>query len=738
MAEAKELVAALKKQLAEVEADLRARSEDPELVWAQSLRAEYATARERGRTALAWSVWRDGEVALAGVAWVLATVFVRFVEDNRLVDRVWIAGAGDRMSDAVDAETAFYAADPARNSRDWLRDAFAALTEYPATQGLVDPGHNPVWTAPLGADLCDAILGFWRQQDAQGELEWSLADPAWDTRFLGDLYQDLSEFAKKKYALLQTPDFVEEFILDRTLIPALAEVPLAELKMIDPTCGSGHFLLGGFARILDAWLLEAPAMDVRARVQHALDAVNGVDINPFAVAIARFRLTLAALQACVVTRLADAPAFRLRIAVGDSLLVTRGELVRSQGTLDLDDGEDDGPAGFLYAAEDVDDYPDILTARRYHVVVGNPPYITVKDKALNEAYRRGYETCKGKYALSVPFMELFFDLAVRGNGHTAGWVGQITSNSFMKREFGAKLIEDMLSGVDPLNPVDLTDVIDASGAYIPGHGTPTVILIGRRRRPVGDTVHAVLGVRGEPGQPVNPRRGLVWSEIADHVDSPDGFDGNYVTITDLPRDTLAHHPWSLSGGGAGAVKDAIDAAGSESVSQAVDLVGVFGMTNADEAFLAPRAAFGRRGVESALHRRLVVGESIRDFGFGPGDDSLFPYQDGQLLPIADFPGIYMWLWPAKSTTWSRVTFNKTSYRAEGRTWWEWHQVALDRLRTPLSIAFAFVATHNHFVLDRGGKVFNRSAPVIKLPAEATVDDHLGLLGVLNSSTACFW
>ena len=53
------------------------------------------------------------------------------------------------------------------------------------------------------------------------------------------------------------------------------------------------------------------------------------------------------------------------------------------------------------------------------------------------------------------------------------------------------------------------------------------------------------------------------------------------------------------------------------------------------------------------------------------------------------------------------------------------------------IAFAFVATHNH-LLDRGGKVFSRSAPVIKLPAEASEDDHLALLGVLNSSTACFW
>src|SRR6185369_11253292 len=53
-------------------------------------------------------------------------------------------------------------------------------------------------------------------------------------------------------------------------------------------------------------------------------------------------------------------------------------------------------------------------------------------------------------------------------------------------------------------------------------------------------------------------------------------------------------------------------------------------------------------------------------------------------------------------------------------------------------AFAFVATHNHFVLDRGGKVFNRTAPIIKLPESATEEDHLALLAYLNSSTACFW
>ena len=74
----------------------------------------------------------------------------------------------------------------------------------------------------------------------------------------------------------------------------------------------------------------------------------------------------------------------------------------------------------------------------------------------------------------------------------------------------------------------------------------------------------------------------------------------------------------------------------------------------------------------------------------------------------------------------------------GLTWYEWQETYPNKLKTPLTITFGEVATHNHFVLCRGGLVFNRTAPVIKLPAEATEDDHLALLACLNSSTAAFW
>ena len=131
--------------------DLRASSDDPGSEWGRDLKAEYAAATERGRTGFSWSEWRDGEVDLAAVAWVLATVFIRFCEDNDLIDGPWITGEGRRHSQAADNETEFYRTEPSRNARDWLRAGFEALAALPAGKALLDQ-HNLVWRAPIGAD----------------------------------------------------------------------------------------------------------------------------------------------------------------------------------------------------------------------------------------------------------------------------------------------------------------------------------------------------------------------------------------------------------------------------------------------------------------------------------------------------------------------------------------------------------------------------------------------------------
>jgi len=712
------LTAALQKVVLELEDDLRARVENDTDLRGRWV-VEHSRAVQRGRTASAWVAWRDDRVTQAAVAWVLTSVFVRFCEDNGLLSPVWIAGPENRRQEALDAQLAFFRLHPLDTDREWLQQAVQHLAGLPATAELVGEHAALHLIAPSG-DAVTKLLAFWRQRTDTGRLVYDFTDPGLSTRFLGDLYQDLSAYAKATFALLQTPVFVEEFILDRTLEPALDERPLEGFRMIDPTCGSGHFLLGAFERLLDRWQKRAPATEMQLLVQQALDSVHGVDLNPFAVAIARFRLTVAAMSACGLRSLESAPAFRFHLAVGDSLLHGPGQQTL-HGDADL--------SGFTYATEDFDVLQTILAGGRYDVVVGNPPYITVKDKVLNQAYRERYSTCKGTYALTVPFMERFFSLAKPGyDGQPAGWTGQITSNSFMKREFGSKLIEEFLA------LKELRLVADTSGAYIPGHGTPTVIVVGRNQRPVGQTVRAVLGVRGEPGRPDNPAKGIVWTSIVEHVDEP-GWDDSWVTVTDLDRALMERHPWSLTGGGAVMLLASIEAGDRRSLAGVVAEIGRTTHTGNDEAFFLPIASTPTYSLAEDVVP-VVLGEEVRDFRLAPTTGTIFPYgPSGAPRGLSEPARRY--LWRTRRSLETQMDFQQT--KAErGLRWFDHSMFFPKRYGIPLSIAFAFVATHNHFVLDRGGRVFKQTAPVIKLPLGATEDEHLALLGVLNSSTACFW
>lgn len=718
-----DLTPQLRAQVLTLEGDLRDRlSADPETEarW----RAEHQGAVTAERSAASWVEFRDDRITQVAVAWVLTSVFLRFCEDNALVGPVWIAGPPARRQEALDAQLAYFRTNPDETDREWLMEGFQHLADLQATADLVSPTSPLRLLSPSG-NAVTALLTFWRAKNSDGELVHDLRDPDLSTRFLGDLYQDLSDHAKKTYALLQTPVFVEEFILDQTLEPALAERPLDGFRLIDPTCGSGHFLLGAFDRLVTRWHEQDASLDDDTVVTRALDSLCGVDINPFAVAIARFRLTVAALHRTGPRSLENAPEWPIHVHTGDSLLFGREQQEIDMGLLDADNQA----SGYTYSTEDRAVLREVLRPGSYDVVVGNPPYITVKDKALNQRYRELYHTCKGTYALTVPFMERFFSLARPGrDGQPAGWTGQITSNSFMKREFGSKLIEDFLVRKD------LRLVADTSGAYIPGHGTPTVIITGRNQRPAGDTVRAVLGVRGEPGRPDQPENGLVWRALADHVDSP-GYEDEWVTITDLDRVVLGEHPWSLTGGGASELGATIESSKRHLADFIQPPIGGSIRAGADEAFMRPIAWTTKTDELASRLRPLVMGDMVRDWTSAPDTSIVFPYSYPDGDPDGD--DLHRELWPWRTVLAARATFQGRMADA-GLEWWEYMQFTKAPYRTRLSITFAFVATHNHFVLDRGGNVFNRSAPVIKLPEGASEDDHLALLGVLNSSTACFW
>lgn len=684
------------------------------------LYAEYEAARRLKRTAATWTVWRNERVTQAAVAWVLGTVFVRFCEDNGLFGTsCFLAGpTKDRAVWAEESQEEYFRANPTHTDRDWVLAAFDHIGRTQAGRTLFDPAHNAAYQLPISHDGAKDLIAFWRRTDADGILVHDFTDPKWDTRFLGDLYQDLSEATRKTYALLQTPEFVEEFILDLTLTPAIEEFGHDVVKMIDPTCGSGHFVLGAFHRLVEQWDERAPGRDRQEVVKLALDAVHGVDINPFAVAIARFRLLIAALKVAEFTDFDRAAgySFPLNLAIGDSLIRVR------QPTIDgLSDIEK--IASFSYSVEDLDEHEDILRDGRYHVVVGNPPYITPKDKGLNEIYRQQYQdVCSGKYALSVPFAQLFFELAKSPavDGRGAGHVGQITANSFMKREFGKKLITSFFA-----TKVDLTYVIDTSGAYIPGHGTPTVILVGRHRRiHRADTIRTVMGIRGEPGAPEDPAEGHVWSAIRDQVNKG-GSESAWISVSDVPRASLSGHPWSLSGGGADVLKDEITA-GCERLGQLAD-AGISAVVGEEEAYVLAKWT-------KSPTREVVDGDGVRDYSIS-ANARYWPYLEPPSIRIdaGEEPDV----WRSRRTVRGYVMFGK-SKEARGLHWAAFGMLNLQRLRAGKLIVWAEVSTHNHFCLAESGGVFKQTAPTLQFVDESDDAAIHGVLGLLNSSTACFW
>jgi hypothetical protein len=230
-----------------------------------------------------------------------------------------------------------------------------------------------------------------------------------------------------------------------------------------------------------------------------------------------------------------------------------------------------------------------------------------------------------------------------------------------------------------------------------------VILLMRGRRPLGETVRAVMGIRGEPKPPEDPAKGLVWTEIVGFVDRTDGT-GSFVSVSDVQRVRFAKHPWSLGGGGAAELKVALDSAGSLRLRSVAEEIGFGAVTREDDAYLVSAPVARRFGIEGPQARPLVAGENVRNWTIDDPCEAIWPY-DPQTLETCETGAVARALWPWKAQLSSRSAYGQTQLE-RGLEWFEYSMFFRERFRTPLSITFAFVATHNHFVLDRGGKVFN--------------------------------
>lgn len=241
-----------------------------------------------------------------------------------------------------------------------MKSLFKALSDGQPALGLVALGglFDPEKLAHLGTCKIENkrflkaiwhVAWFRPEGQAMTKVNWR----DMETEELGSVYESLLELtpelnleareftfaegdatkgnARKVSGSYYTPDSLVKLLLDTTLDPVLdaAEArnpsdPVSEilkLSMIDPACGSGHFLLGAARRAAGRIARHRMPGAISQEVfQHALrevvgNCIYGSDRNPMAVELCKVALWIEALEPGKPLSFLDA-----RIKCGDSLI----------------------------------------------------------------------------------------------------------------------------------------------------------------------------------------------------------------------------------------------------------------------------------------------------------------------------------------------------------------------------------------------------------------------------------
>lgn len=195
--------------------------------------------------------------------------------------------------------------DAARIDNRSLLQAVKALTWHPSESGnaLVATDYANMDTEELGS-VYEALL----------ELVPAISENPWRFSFIGlDEGDSTAGNLRKLTGSYYTPDALVQSLIDTALKPVIRErlaahpesprQALLNLRVVDPACGSGHFLLAA-ARTLARELAQLDAggsEPTPGQFQHALrevvqHCIYGVDLNPMAVELCRAALWMEALE----------------------------------------------------------------------------------------------------------------------------------------------------------------------------------------------------------------------------------------------------------------------------------------------------------------------------------------------------------------------------------------------------------------------------------------------------------
>jgi type I restriction-modification system DNA methylase subunit len=535
---------------------------------------------------------------------------------------------------------------------------------------------------------------------------------------------------RKAGGVYYTPKFIVDYIVKNTvgkLLEGKTPKEAQKLKILDPACGSGSFLIGAYQYLLD-WhlnyyrehLKEARAhpmlpeiekdargewkLALRTKVQILSRCLHGIDLDPQAVEITMMSLYLKALEGefmLVGPKHERLPELKYNIRCGNSLI---GPDIEKETPLSEEERERIRPFDWHSRT---DGFGDILAQGGFDAVIGNPPWL-MAGYHLNqeiEYLRTRFKSATGKFDMYYVFVERALALI-----SPKGLFGMIVPNKFFHTAAATELRRLLSDGRALRHVVDFGD----EQIFADATNYSCIVIVGK-----------------EPNKDIRftrARSGLVTIESFD------------VGSTSLDR-----APWHFERHDIAKIFRKIEKAGTQ-LSEIVLRFGTGVQSGADRILtVSPREAETMH-LESEMLKPLLRGRDVRRYWVSPGPKFLiFPYkiENGEFAILSDtalrkYKRISGLLLRNRSSLAKRIWFGKTASELSGK----WYGMMY--LDSPASFAAPHLLTpslsdRSNFALGTGDLFATGTAGVTSVIPKASVKEKsFYLLGILNSSLMNFY
>lgn len=382
----------------------------------------------------------------------------------------------------------FYEADSKYNSGlfDFKKDSISPKIDIDARtlKGIINELYYPVSPYEFSV-LSVEILGSAYEQFLGKQIKLSAGHRA--------VIEEKPE-VRKAGGVYYTPQYIVDYIVENTVgkltCPALGNggkkpEEIGALKIVDPACGSGSFLLGAYEFLLK-WHREhyMPQFEKLSEVagsneyttkqrndaikernklpltpdgklttaikkQILLNNIYGVDIDVQAVEVTKLSLLLKCMEG------ETGSSINAEMRFGERILPTLDNNIKSgnslvdidfyNGILDYEPGTEKKVKPFNWQQA----FPAVFKQGGFDAVIGNPPYGVLFDDLSKEYLRKGYSTFVGRGESYVVFIEKAISLL-----KLDGRVGMIVPDTYLNLDF-TKPLRDILLQKTSINEVVL-------------------------------------------------------------------------------------------------------------------------------------------------------------------------------------------------------------------------------------------------------------------------------------------